>query len=136
MKIRFKLDDEVVSEIKKPTVLTDLIEKIPGNDEASSGLEVLKQGAVVLTEGTTELARLNQEFVRDALADAVAIAQSFGRIRTPLDFIEHQVGVGVMVVSGAVTQIERVRDTMEVTGQTLQQVLQGSQVDQSEKAQN
>lgn len=127
MKLRLKIDDEVVSEIRKPSLLTDLVEQISDADNRQSGLEVLQEGATVLAEGTATLARLNQEFVRDTVTDAVAVAQSFGRIRTVQDFIEHQVGVGVMMVTGTVTQFERVRETLDITGQTLQQVLQSQQ---------
>lgn len=122
MKLRIKIDDEPLSIVKEGPLLSDLVEKISNTDVSDRDMAALREGAAAIAHGSASLAKINQEFVRDSLSDAVAVARSLTRIRTPQDLIEHQIGVGLMMVTGAVTQFERVRDTLDGTAQTLQQI--------------
>lgn len=119
MKLRLKVDGEPVEVFKNLPQLNEIIEKSPLSEFAAMGDDRLQHGVDILAEGAVEISRINRQFVSDSASDIVAVAQSLGRVRTPRDLLEHQIGVGLMTVSGALTQVDRLGDVVGTTAKSL-----------------
>lgn len=134
MKVRIKLDDEPIDILKNRPQLSEIIKEFPIYDAQGQGLADLRKGAEILAEGAADLADINRQYVSDSASDVVSVARSLIGVRTPRDLLEHQIGVGLMAVTGAVNQFDRVRDIVEGTGKSLAAIWTGADAGEEDAA--
>jgi len=134
MKLRIKLDDEPIEFLKNRPQLSEFVKQFPISSVQENGMSGLRKGAEILAEGAADLADVNRQYVTDSASDVVSVARSLIGVRTPRDLLEHQIGVGLMTVTGAVNQFDRVRDIVEGTGKSLSAIWTGPDAGEEDAA--